>query len=256
MSPPRHRGREMASWLRTPIDDYLAGLEAVYRQSRAGGLIVALLAAALSWWIYVPLHELAHAFGCLATGGEVSRLEIDPLYGAALLQRLFPFVAVGSDYAGQLTGFETHGNDGIYFATDAAPFLLTILIGVPLLRAASRRPLPARRRAALFGASIPWAFAPFISIPGDFYEMASLAISRLYRWWRPEFSLDRWRSDDVVLLASQLRESADATAADVAGVASGLLLAVLLSLTTYLLGVAAAGMLSGGAKVSGGDTSA
>ena len=65
----------------------------------------------------VPLYYFGTAYGCLLTGGDVTRLEISPEYGAALLQKLFPFVAVGSDYAGQLTGFDTHDNDVIYLAT-------------------------------------------------------------------------------------------------------------------------------------------
>src|SRR5207344_3373896 len=102
---------------------------------RVGRLAILIVAAALTWWIYVPIHELAHAFGCLAGGGAVTRLEIDPLYGAAWLQRVFPFVAVGSDYAGQLTGFDTRGNDLTYLLTDFLPFVGTIAVGVPLLHA-------------------------------------------------------------------------------------------------------------------------
>ena len=39
------------------------------------------LGLAAGWWLYVPVHELLHALACLAAGGEVTRLEIDPLYG-------------------------------------------------------------------------------------------------------------------------------------------------------------------------------
>jgi len=225
--------------LRAPIDDYLAGLVAVQRAAGPWGFAAAALAAVASWWIYVPLHELAHAYGCIATGGEVSRLEIDAVYGAAWLQELFPFVAVGSDYAGQLTGFETHGNDLIYFATDAAPFLLTVAIGVPLLRLSPQWPLRPVARSCVFGAAIPWAFAPFVSLPGDYYEMGSLVVSRAYRWFAPDFPLERWRSDDLTLLAAHLWDSPDTTPADFAGVALAAALGALLCLATYQLGIAA-----------------
>ena len=108
----------------------------------------------------------------------MTRLEIDPIYGAALLQRFFPFVSVGSAYAGQLTGFDTHGNDLTYLATDFCPFLLTVLVGVPLLRAAPSRRTPLRVALCL-GVALPLAYAPFIAVTGDYYEMGSILVSRL-----------------------------------------------------------------------------
>ena len=121
-----------------------------------------------SWWIYVPLHELGHAFGCIFGGGTVTELQISPMYGAALLKEFFPFVTVGSEYAGQLTGFDTKGSDLIYLLTDFFPFLLTIFIGVPLLRsAAGSKPIWA---AIKLGFGRPIAFAPFISFSGNIAE--------------------------------------------------------------------------------------
>jgi hypothetical protein len=73
----------------------------------------------LSWWVYVPIHELAHAWGCLLAGGEVTRLEIDWIYGASLLARVFPYVTVGSEYAGRLSGFDNRGSDLTYLVTCA-----------------------------------------------------------------------------------------------------------------------------------------
>src|SRR5262249_15607941 len=155
------------------------------------------------WWIYVPVHELAHAFGCWIGGGDVTRLEISPVYGAAALQSVFPFVAVGSDYAGQLTGFDTHGNDLTYLFTDFCPFLMTIFVGVPLLRAVTRLERSGLARWVLLGIAIPIAFAPFISLFGDYYEMGSIVVTRVVRFWSPTFELTRWRSDDLFKLAGE-----------------------------------------------------
>ena len=188
----------------------------------------------LSWWIYVPIHELAHAWGCLLAGGRVTRLEIAEIYGAALLARAFPYVTVGSEYAGRLSGFDTRGNDGIYLATCALPFLLTIVVGVPLLRAVPRG--RGWRRSVMLGAAVPVAFAPFVSLPGDYYEMGSILVSRIVAAWVPGFPLDRWRSDDLVKLVTAL--APDARATDVAGVAASLLVGISLAFATYWAGVA------------------
>src|SRR5262249_18384187 len=137
--------------VRQPADDYLNALGLFLSGWRWSRAPILALAAGLTWWVYVPLHELAHAFGCMVGGGTVSRLDIDPLYGAALLQRVFPFVAVGSDYAGQLTGFDTRGSDLTYLLTDFLPFIATIIVGVPLLQAVGRPGWSSAAQAALFG---------------------------------------------------------------------------------------------------------
>ncbi|MFI5365900.1 MAG: hypothetical protein ACHQ4J_09760, partial [Candidatus Binatia bacterium] len=136
-------------------------------------LFVTVLAGVAAWWIYVPIHELLHALGCWVTGGAVSRLEIAPEYGGALLAHVFPFVVSGGDYAGRLSGFDTHGSDLVYLATDAAPFLLSIVLGVPLLRASNRG-----RRPVRFGAAVVLALAPFYSLTGDYFEMGSILVTR------------------------------------------------------------------------------
>ena len=222
--------------LRLPLDDYLAGLEILLRgRSLASGLL-AVVAAVAAWWIYLPAHELLHALGCIAGGGTVTRLEIDAMYGAAFLQRIFPFVTVGSAYAGQLTGFDTHGNDFTYLLTDALPYALTVLIGVPALRAAAHRP-PGAGQAVLFGAALPVALAPFISLAGDYYEMGSIVVSRLVAAVVPGLPLERWRSDDLALLVDRLR-GLDAGALDVVGVLVSTLLGIALAFLTYAAGVA------------------
>ncbi|MFI5322166.1 MAG: hypothetical protein ACHQ6U_01245 [Thermodesulfobacteriota bacterium] len=119
-------------------------------------------------------------------GGTVSELDISPKYGGAFLSKIFPFVSPGSDYAGQLTGFDTGGSDLTFLLTDLFTFLLTIFVGVPLLRSASRSAtLPVRIK---LGVSIPIAFAPFISFSGDYYEMGSIIVSRIAAF----FSLRRY----------------------------------------------------------------
>ena len=39
----------------------------------------------MSWYVYVPIHELLHALGCAATGGTVTTLEVQTQYGGAIL---------------------------------------------------------------------------------------------------------------------------------------------------------------------------
>jgi hypothetical protein len=222
--------------LRLPVDDYLAALRAALPRAGVVPVLAIVVAAAASWWIYVPIHELCHAFGCLWTGGEVTRLEIDPLYGAALLHTIFPFVSVGSDYAGQLTGFDTHGNDLTYLATDFSPFLLTVLVGVPLLRAARSQRTPLRS-AIILGVALPIAFAPFTSVSGDYYEMGSILVSRAVALQSASVPLTRWRSDDVFKLAHQLFGAAgDGSCGDAAAMLAAFLVGIVLIFVTYWLG--------------------
>ena len=129
------------------------------------------------WWVYVPLHELLHALGCWLAGGEVTRLEIAPLYGARWLARIFPFVTSGGEYAGRLSGFDTHGSDWVYALTDLAPFGLTLFPGFWWLRRAARAGRP-----IAFGAALPAAFGPVLSLTGDAYELGSLAVVHLPFW--------------------------------------------------------------------------
>jgi hypothetical protein len=203
------------------------------RDGRRAAVVVMALSALVAWWLYVPIHELAHAWGCLLAGGQVTRLEIAPIYGAAWLARVFPFVTVGSEYAGRLSGFDTRGSDLIYLATCALPFVLTVLVGVPLLRAVPR----ARGwwRSVALGAAIPMALAPFVSLPGDYYEMGSILVTRMVAAFVPGFAVDRWRGDDLVKLVGAL--APHARAADAAGVAASLLLGCALAWGTYWAGV-------------------
>lgn len=226
-----------------PLHDYVDGLSLCFSGGRARTILVAAGAFLLSWWVYVPIHELSHAYGCMLAGGTVTRLEIAPLYGAAWLQRVFPFVTVGSDYAGRLSGFDTHGSDWIYLITDAAPFLWTILLGVPLLRGVSGATLG---QTIQFGAALPVAFAPFISLIGDYYEMGSILVSRVAVNLNQSLPLERWRSDDIFRLVNDLSSSPGGLAiGDVMGIGASLMLGTLLAFGTYWLGTVRADVVLG-----------
>lgn len=231
--------RSLLRLLLLPVDDYVAALARLAAGWRWWRLAVLAGAAALSWWIYVPLHELAHAWGCLLGGGSVSQLDIDPIYGAAFLQRVFPFVSVGSDYAGQLRGFDTHGSDATYLLTDFLPFIGTILLGVPLLRAAGRPGWTPTVQAAVFGAALPIAFAPFVSLTGDYYEMGSILVSDAATRMAPGIDVARWRSDDLFKLAGALFGPAGTgTLGDAAALLVSFAVGVGLAVLTYAVGAA------------------
>jgi len=216
-----------------PLHDWLDALEACVRGGGRASVGIMLVSVLAAWWLYVPLHELGHAWGCLLAGGRVTRLEIAEIYGAAWLARVFPYVTVGSEYAGRLSGFDTRGSDLVYLATDALPFVLTVLVGVPLLRAVPR--VSGWWRSVALGAAIPMAFAPFVSLPGDYYEMGAILVSRMVAAFVPGFAVDRWRADDLVKLVGAL--APDARVADAAGVTGSLLVGVVLAFATYWAGV-------------------
>ena len=192
--PPAHWIRRLAL---LPAGDLVRGLDrGLGRDGR--GLLAVGFGLLASWWLYVPLHELLHAAACAAAGGKVTRLEIDGLFGGALLARCFPFVVAGSDYAGRLAGFDPHGSDRVRLATDLGPFLLTLFPGVWALRRAARagRPL-------LFGAALPFALAPFLSLGGDAYEIGAILVTRWPPWASPA-ALQLLRGDDLGLALRRL----------------------------------------------------
>ena len=193
----------MRSFFRQPIDDVVACLERLVDVSRPGLMMFGLLlVGAVTWIIYVPIHELLHVAGCVVTGGTVSELELSPLYGAAMLQQIFPFIVVGGEYAGRVTGFDTKGSDWIYLATDIGPFLLSIVLGVPLLKLAGRK-----RRPILFPIAVVVGLAPFYNIPGDYYEMGSIvttrAVTELQGGGTPP-AFEKLRADDIFKLLGDL----------------------------------------------------
>ena len=224
-------------WLSQPWRDLLDATERLVDDG-ARAWLVAGVAFVAAWFVYVPVHELLHALGCLASGGEVTRLEVAPQYGGALLARIFPFVVSGSSYAGQLTGFDTHGNDGVYLATVLAPYVLTIFPGVALLRRATVAASPLRAAVGI-GSALPLAFAPFLSLPGDYYEAGSIVMTRIAASAGVLADIAALRSDDVFKLAEALRER-DASSLDWTLVAVALVGGFLLALLTYHLGTRAA----------------
>ena len=248
----------MRALFRQPFDDLRACFERIARGGRPLAVLAGMaLAMALTWLVYVPVHELLHVLGCVATGGTVSELEIQPIYGGALLAELFPFVVTGGKYPGRLSGFDTHGSDLVYLATDLTPYLLTVLIGVPALRLCARRGGP-----ILFGAAVVLALAPFYSIPGDYYEIASIPTTRVATWLMGGGNVaayERIRSDDVFALIGDVfarpselgLSGASETAVAVGLIFVSLTLAVLLAFLTYSLGRIVAAALVGSGSTKG-----
>jgi hypothetical protein len=238
--------------------DLLSALGAILAPGRRGWILLAQIVIGLfvGWLIYVPIHEMLHAAGCVAAGGTVSELAIAPIHGAELLGRFFPFVVSSSSgYAGRLTGFRTGGSDLVLLATDFAPYLLTILIGVPLLRSGLVAPAAPGRwrawRAWLLGPSAILAAAPFISLTGDYFEMASVILTRGYSAAGIR-GLEALRSDDLFLLLGMLYEKKiviDASPAvnwtlALSIITVSLLLALALASATYRLGIIWASLLN------------
>ena len=246
----------MKRFFRRPLDDVLACLEHIMTDGRpVKTLVIMLVAVVVTWFVYVPIHELLHAYGCIVTGGTVTELQIKAHYGGGLLAEWFPFVVSGSDYAGQLTGFDTKGNDWIYLATDFGPFLLTVLIGVPLMRVCTKR-----RRPVLFAVAFVVGLAPFYNIPGDYYEMGSTVTTRALTFVAGEGNPPRWeslRSDDIFTLVPDIFIKPAELGLAGAGTIIFALLVVLLSLVvgillafvTYALGDLVARPLAGPAPV-------
>ncbi len=185
------------SILSRPLTDTFHGLD---RCLTAGWrhLIWVCAGVLVGWWIYVPIHELLHAWACQLAGGEVFRLEIQPIYGGSLLAEWLPYVTAGGDYAGRLEDFDDRGSDLIYLVTVLGPYLLTVFPGVCLLRIAADR-----RSSLLFGLVLPMALAPIVAITGDGYEIGALAITQLTPWASPEW-IDILRGDDLVRKLAQL----------------------------------------------------
>lgn len=211
-----------------PFHDTVAAFEGGLAHRGAPALGWIALGCALGWWIYVPLHELMHAWGCQLGGGTVSRLDIAEGYGGSLLQRVFPYVRVGSAYAGQLAGFDTGGSDVVYAVTVAFPYLLTLFPGVPLMVGAIVRRPRSPAGLLVLGAALPPAWAPFLSVTGDYYELGAILASRAAA---RTLGIDgrAWRGDDVFVIAAR----SGLGAGDLAGIACSLLAGILLAFATY-----------------------
>jgi len=208
-----------------------------------------LLLCVAAWFVYTPIHELLHVAGCVLTGGTVRELQLSARYGGHLLARVFDFVRVEGDYAGRLTGFETGGNDLCHLATTFAPYLLTPLLGFPLLR------LGIRRRALLpTAAGLIVGAAPVVGLFADFYELGSVLATRAASPLCGGFDPTVLRSDDLFRLIGELaRDPARHGAAGPAGAlraATLVLLSQALGALLALYTMAAGLWLIGGAAPS------
>ncbi|MFH1754873.1 MAG: hypothetical protein ABIA59_04145 [Candidatus Latescibacterota bacterium] len=223
--------------IRTMIFPWAAAAKALYpplfaREStsllRVFLPLIAVLIAV--WFITVPIHELLHVAGCLVSGGRVTELTIQPMYGGTLLSKLFGFITPGGDYAGQLTGFDTAGSDRCYFVTVCFPFLLTIFLGFPLLVLAARS-----GHVLWHGIGIIHTILPIASLMGDYYEMGSIAATRLLGYAPGSETAALFRGDDLVLVLTRVWEAAPAHGTLV--VTAGFLLGVVFVVVTLDLSI-------------------
>lgn len=164
------------------------------------GLFKILLGLILFWHLYVPVHEFLHVAGCFLGGGDVEALALKPQYGGLILQKLFPFVIPESEYAGRLTGFKTP-NSWTYAMVDLFPYILSFF-GITLIEYCRRK-----KMAVLLGLGIILAFAPFMSISGDYYEAVSLATTQMAEALNPSLKAGVLVSDDVFRSIKQLWEA-------------------------------------------------
>lgn len=192
-------------WLTNLVQHTLTSLDAVLGEGWPAYalLLISLLAV---WHVYVPIHELLHVAGCVLTGGTVNELVLQPQYGARLLQIGLPFIVVdeGGAYAGRLTGFTTP-NRWAYALVDLFPYLPSVW-GLTLLEWARRR-----RSAVLFAAGFVLAYVPWLSLTGDFYELASLATAPLAPVLIPNATAEQFISDDVFRLLGEMRARGELT---------------------------------------------
>ena len=193
------------SWLQDWGRRTLAALDAAMQQGHWSFALL-LISLLVVWHVYAPLHEMLHVAGCVLTGGTVNELVLQPQYGARLLQLGLPFIVVdeGGAYAGRLTGFTTP-NRWAYALVDLFPYLPSVW-GLTLLEWARRR-----RSAVLFAAGFVLAYVPWLSLTGDFYELASLATAPLAPVLIPNATAEQFISDDVFRLLGEMRARGELT---------------------------------------------
>lgn len=196
--------------IRTLVFPWIAVARALFqpllakeRESPVRILLPLIIVLIVVWFVTVPVHELLHAAGCLLSGGEVTELTIQPMYGGTLFSRLFGFVSPGGDYAGQLRGFDTAGNDVRYFITVFLPFLLTIFFGFSLLVRAARS-----GNAVWHGIGTVHTVLPIASVTGDYYEMGSIVTTRLLGYTAGSEEAELFRGDDLLIVFSRVWEAA------------------------------------------------
>ncbi|MEM1080875.1 MAG: hypothetical protein AAGH65_04770 [Pseudomonadota bacterium] len=214
--------------------DFLLLQDFMQRLPSPAALVWMMLGLLLGWWMYVPIHELLHVLGVVWPGGEATRLELSPIYGADWLARVFPFVVSGSDYAGQLTGFDTNGSDWIYQSCVLMPFVLTVFPGFWLWQKTLSAPgQPGVGRTMLAGAGFVLVAAPLVSLTGDYYESGSIIGSQLLAEPMGR-ELQDWRSDDLFRLIGEW--PGELTGGDILGIGLSAVLSVVLALVTMWLG--------------------
>ncbi len=228
----------IAGGLVAAFRDFVAALEA-HASIPLSRLLPELVCGLVpAFFVYVPLHELLHAAGCLLFGGSVERIEISPLFGGRILAGLTPMVSPDTHYAGRLAQFDARGSDLVFLATDFAPYVLTIPVGIPLFRTLSRAP-----NAWLLGPAAVLAMAPWMSLTGDYYEMGSILVTRLAA--AAGADLAALRSDDMLALISTVWSAARSTGPDgpwgsaltASVIAASFFLGLVLASFTYSLGV-------------------
>ncbi len=239
--------------MRRLAGDARALLEFLARMPGMSGMAWVMAGLLAGWWIYVPIHELLHVAGLVLTGGTITRLELDAIYGAHLLARIFDFVHPASEYAGQLTGFNTNGSDVTYLSCVLMPYAITVFPGFWLWRLcldAEGTPGPGRMLAA--GALLPVTLAPILSIPGDYYEAGSILVSRVLA---PAIDIDieRWRHDDVFRLIGE-RSGTTEPLADTLGIGASLVLGIALAVATVWLASILAARLRGAGSSQQGES--
>lgn len=144
-------------------------------EGRLRALVLMALGTALAVWCVVPVHELLRAAGCLLAGGDVAHLRIPALFGGPLVARAVPFVQVVGSGVGRPSGFDTGGSLAALLATHLAPYLLlTVLMGVPLLAAATQA-----RRPFVAGVGLVLGLLPLLEVPGDPFVVGAVPVDRL-----------------------------------------------------------------------------
>jgi hypothetical protein len=208
-------------------------------------LIAMMLSFLITWFIYVPIHELLHVAGCVISGGSVNEVILDQKYGAVLLKKIFPFIVPqSSGYAGRVSGFDP-GSDTGYLIMVFFPYILTIFPGVWLLIYSARA-----KKMWVSGMGMILGLAPFMSVTGDYFEIGTIIMTKIWNsvlQGYPAQSIEAYwnlRSDDIFRLISEI--SAEPNLYGLNGflgfleivviVLSGFFLSILFSGWTYQIG--------------------
>lgn len=207
--------------------------------------IIIMVSVIVTWFLYVPIHELLHVAGCVWTGGTVTELVMGNEYGAGFLKEIFPFITPATTkYAGRVTGFEPNGDVG-YLITVFAPFILTLFPGVWCFKTACQK-----QRYWLMGPAIVIGLASFYNLTGDFFEMGTILSTRLTNllWGgMPDATYANFwllRSDDIFRLFTEINTAPSAYGVDtgpgrvITGIviAAGLAFAIMLAGYVYRAG--------------------